>query len=129
MNKIAYNIGFSVLVIIAGAILETLNIGSSEFLGFTSVGNWLVYVGLVGLAIVAIRGIAKKDRKVDERMYFIANKANRVTFLVVIIGSFVIMVWDGIQRITMPYSLFMSYFVCGVIMAYVIAYKVLVRMY
>lgn len=129
MNKITYNIGFSTIVILVGVILETLDIGSSEFLGFNSVGNWLVYVGLVGLAILAIRSIAKKERKVDERMLFIANKANRVTFLVVIIGSFVIMVWDGIQRIAMPYSLFMSYFVCGAILAYVIAYKVLLRMY
>lgn len=126
-SKLKYNIVFSVALVFIGLILESLRIGSDEFLGFTSLGQWLIYIGFVGIAILIIRSLPRKERKVDERMIFIANKANRITFLVIIMGSFLIMVWDGISKITITYSLFMSYFVCGIIATYVITYKVLLK--
>jgi len=126
-KQLAYRIGFGLIMIITGIIFKSLNIGGQEFLGFSNVGDWLIYIGFVSMAIIVIRLFSKKERKVDERMYFVANKANRITFIVVLFASFVIMLIDGIKPITLPLSLFMSYFVCGMIVTYMIAYNVLIK--
>jgi hypothetical protein len=71
----------------------------------------------------------RKDKIVDERMQFVATKALRSTFLSVIVAAFAIIVVDGIYPITMPYHLFMSYLVAGMLAAYYISYHVLLRRY
>jgi len=113
LDRLGYKIGFGILMIVLGIVLETYNVGGEDFLGFASVGNWLIYIGFLSIAVMILQSFEKKKRKTDERMYFVANKANRITFLVVIIASFAVIILDGISRITMPYSLFMSYFICG----------------
>ena len=117
--------GMSVLFLALGVLFNSFNVGSRNFLSFGSVGNWLIYIGFVSLMIVTIRTLSKKERKVDERNYFIAAKANRITFIMIILAAFIIMVCDGIKTITLSYHMFMSFFVCGIILAYFVSYKIL----
>lgn len=119
---------FAFILIIVGTILSYLNVGD-EFLGFASVGAWLLYVGFVMLAIVTITAITKKDRIVDERMEMIGHQASRVTFLFIILGAFIVMVWDGINPIKVPYSMFMSYMIMSMVLVYLIAYKIIEKRY
>jgi len=125
-TQIAWRYGFALILIVAGLLTLHYDIGN-EFLGFSSVGTWLIYVGFVMLAIITLQLISNKKRVVDERMQFIASKAGRITFLAIILVSFIVMIIDGIKPITIPYSYFMSYFVCGIILVYVISYKILLK--
>jgi len=117
---------FALVVLISGIIFNLINIGRG-FLGFQSVGNWLIYVGLIMLMIVTLQLLSKKKRIIDERMQFVATKAARITFLGIILSAFTIMIIDGIKQITIPYSYFMSYFICGIVLIYFISYKILLK--
>jgi hypothetical protein len=125
-TQIAWRYGFALILIVAGLLTLHYDFGN-EFLGFSSVGTWLIYVGFIMLAIITLQLISNKKRIVDERMQFIASKAGRITFLAIILVSFAVMITDGIKTITIPYSYFMSYFVCGIILVYVISYKILLK--
>jgi len=127
-TQIAWRYGFAVILIMTGLLTLHYNIGN-EFLGFSSVGTWLIYVGFIMLAIITLQLISNKKRIVDERMQFIATKAARITFIAIILTAFIIMVVDGIKEITISYSYFMSYFICGIILIYLISYKILLRYY
>ena len=120
---------FSLLMIIGGLILNIFEIGKNEFVGFSSVGSWLIYIGFIGIIIITLKVFTNKNRIVDERMIFIANKAMRITFLALVIFAFLIMILDGINKITTPYHLFMSYLICGLMFVYFISYKILLRFY
>jgi len=120
---------FSLGMIILGLIFNLLNIGINEFVGFNSVGSWLIYIGFLGIIIITFKLFINKKRVVDERMIFVANKAMRITFLFLVIFGFIIIVLDGIKSITVPYHLFMSYLICGLMLVYFISYKILLRFY
>lgn len=62
-------------------------------------------------------------------MEFVAAKALRITFLSLLITSFITMVIDGIKAITIPYHMFMSYLICGLLIIYLVTYKILLRFY
>jgi uncharacterized membrane protein len=127
-SKEIYRYVFAVAVIIAGIILSYFNIGK-EFLGFNSVGSWLIYIGFIMIAVITLQLFMNKKRVVDERMMFVATKASRITFLGLIIVAFIIMIIDGIKTITIPYSIFMSYLICFLMIIYFISYKILLRKY
>lgn len=120
--------GFAVLLILLGLLTLHYNIGN-EFLGFSSVGTWLIYVGFIMLTVTTLQLVSKKKKIVDERMQFISSKALGITYLSVILIAFIVMIIDGIKPITIPYSYFMSYFACGIILIYAISYKILLRYY
>ncbi|VVB77985.1 Uncharacterised protein [uncultured archaeon] len=121
---------FAIFVILLGLYLDYLDI-SDQFLGFSSVGSWLTYIGFVMIAVVTLQLFYTQKRVVDERMIFVANKAMRITFLALVVFAFLIIVLDGIKAttITIPYHLFMSYLICGLIIVYFISYKILLRFY
>ena len=87
-------------------------------------GTWLIYVGFVMLAVITLHD---KKRIVDERMLFVATKASRITFAVIILFAFVVMVIDGVKSLDIAYSIFMSYFICGIVLLYLVSYKILLR--
>ncbi|MBN1275266.1 hypothetical protein JXA12_03160 [Candidatus Woesearchaeota archaeon] len=122
----AWRYGFAIILVISGLILSYLNIGD-EFLGFSSVGSWLIYVGFIMLAIITLQLMSNKKRIVDERMQFVATKAARITFIGIILFAFVIMVIDGIKPINIAYSYFMSYLICGIVLLYLVSYNILLR--
>ncbi|MBN2142333.1 DUF2178 domain-containing protein [Candidatus Woesearchaeota archaeon] len=126
-SRKAWKYGFGIAVILLGAILNLTTAGQGEFLGFGTVGNWLVYVGFISMAIVTLQAMSSKKRVVDERMLHVAAKANRVTFLAVLILAFVIMIIDGLRPITMAYHMFMSYLVCYMMIVYFISYKAMLK--
>jgi len=125
--KLMYGIASSMLIL--GLLLNYFNLGTSNFAGFSSVGNWLIYLAFVGLMISTVIALSKKRRAVDERMEFISTKALRITFLSLFVASFIIVIIDGIKAITIPYHMFMSYLVCGLLIIYFITYKILLRFY
>ena len=125
-KRAAWRYGFAIVVILAGLLLSYFKIGK-EFLGFASVGTWLIYVGFVMLVVVTLQFISKKKRVVDERMEYVASRASRITFLAIVLFAFLIMIIDGINKISIPYSYFMSYFICGITFVYFISYKILLR--
>jgi len=124
--QIAWRYGFAIVLIITGLLTLSYNL-KNEFLGFSSIGTWLIYVGFIMLAVITLQLISNKKRIVDERMQLIASKAGRITFLAIIIFSFVIMIIDGFKQITIPYSYFMSYFICGIIFIYIVSYRLLLK--
>ena len=125
--KIIY--GWAFALILVGLMLNYLDIGSPDFKIFGGVGNWLIYVGFIGLITVTARVLIKKRQKVvDERMEFIATKALRITFISLLLGSFIIMIIDGINKITLPYHMFMSYMICVLLVVYFISYKILLKL-
>lgn len=126
-KKLIWRYIFAASIIILGIILSYFNIGN-EFLGFSSVSLWLIYVGFIMIIVISLQALFKKKRVVDERMEFIASKASRITFVGIILFAFMIMILDGIKPIEFPYSYFMSYFICGVVLLYLISYKILLRL-
>lgn len=112
-------------MILLGLLLNQLGLGANSFAGFGSVGTCLIYIGFIGLIVIGLAGLWRKKKVVDERMEFVAGKAMRATFIFFIILAFVLIVLDGIQPISMPYYLFLSYLVCAMLLAYVAFYRVL----
>ena len=127
-QKTIWKYAFGIITLILGAVLSYLKSGP-DFLGFPSVGSWLLYIGIISLAVAALQQIRGKRRIVDERMQFVATKAARLTFIAIILAAFIIMVIDGIRPIAMAYSQFMSYLVCGICLFYFVSYKLLLRRY
>ncbi len=117
---------FGFALIIAGIILNSLGV-NKEYLGFPSIGNWLLFVGFISLSITIITTFTRKDKIVDERMEKIGHQAAKITFLFVILGAFIIMIIDGIKTITMSYSLFMSDMIMLMTLIYFVSYKVIER--
>ncbi|MGM5484342.1 MAG: DUF2178 domain-containing protein [Nanobdellota archaeon] len=114
----------SLIIIAAGVIMNILGF-SGGFVEFSSTGNWLIFIGTVMLIISVIFTIRRKKRKADERMIHISYKASRITYLLIIFGAFLVMVWDSIITIELSYSLFMSYMIAFIVFIYLIIYKIL----
>jgi len=129
-TKTILKYGFAAALIIIGLLFNHYGYGSEDFRIFGSVGNYLVYIGFIILLISAVRQIfVKKKKKTDERMEFVAAKATRITMLFIFAGAFAVILLDGIQKITLPYHLFISYSVCAILLVQLISYYVLLRRY
>ncbi|MGV8171999.1 MAG: DUF2178 domain-containing protein [Candidatus Woesearchaeota archaeon] len=127
-KKITMRIIFSAILIIAGIIINIF-VGPKEFFGYNSVGTYLIFCGLLILALALLRGFVLKPKKYDERMTAIALKSTRLTFVIFVLSAFVLMIVDGIKPITLPYSIFLSYFVCFILLCNVVIYKIMLKYY
>jgi L-asparagine transporter-like permease len=126
-KRLVVKLFFGFLCIVLGIILNYLKIGQSDFAGFSGVGSWLIYVGLISLILGVILQFRKKDRIVDERMISNSNKATRIVWVFIFLFCFAIMIIDGIKSIEISYYMFMSYFVCLLLIVYFISYKIIDR--
>ena len=117
---------FGIVIILAGLILNYKNMGM-EFFAFSSVGNWMIYIGFVILGVITLQLIFSKKLRIDERIQIIEMKSTRITYLFTILAAFVIMIIDGIKPITISYQYFMSYLICGIVLVYFLTYKILER--
>ncbi|KYC52771.1 MAG: hypothetical protein AMQ74_00620 [Candidatus Methanofastidiosum methylothiophilum] len=124
-----YRIAFIAILMVVGITLNLYNIGSNEFFGQSTVGNYLIYIGFVMILVTSINYFKKREKIIDERMEMLRYKAATITFMAFIFVSFAIIIIDGISPITIRYSLFISYLVCTILVIYIIAYKVLERKY
>ncbi|NYT04002.1 MAG: hypothetical protein GKC00_04770 [Candidatus Methanofastidiosa archaeon] len=124
-----YRVIFIAILMVLGITLNLYNIGSNEFFGQSTVGNYLIYIGFVMILVTSISYFKKREKIIDERIEMLRYKAGTMTFMAFIFVAFAIIILDGIQPITMRYSLFISYMVCAILVFYVIAYKVLERKY
>jgi uncharacterized membrane protein len=118
---------FAGLLLFTGLAFNIAKIGKDQFMGYNSVGNYLVFCGLLLFAIIILRSFKKGKALPDEREMFISSKANRLTFVFIMLIAFVIMIADGIKPIELKYSLFMGYFVCAILIFYFAAYRILLR--
>lgn len=112
MNRKYYSLAFGICLIALGVLLSIFNIGD-EFLGFNSVGSYLLYTGTIAIFIGIFKARELDKKTIDERMAYNALKANRMTYVVFILFAFIVMIIDGIKNISIPYSLFMSYLIMG----------------
>jgi len=120
---------FIAVLIISGLLLNFYNIGKNELFGYSTVGNYLIFIGFVMILATAMIYFTKREKIVDERIEMLRYKAGTLTFTVFIFVAFALIIWDGINPITMRYSMFISYAVCAILVFYVIAYKILERKY
>ena len=102
-KRTIWKYAFAMTILILGVTLGNFN-SDQEFLGFNSVGNWLIYVGFIMLIVITLQISKNKKRIVDERAQFIGMKASQVTYLAIIILAFIIMIIDGLNTISIPYS-------------------------
>ena len=116
---------WAVGLIIIGLILSLSGMGMDSFLGFPSIGIFLIYVGIVGLIFALFYFKSDKKRIVDERAEHIGYLASRATTLVLILTLFATMVIDGISTITVPYYLFASFLISFYVLCYLISYKLI----
>ncbi|KYC45446.1 MAG: hypothetical protein APG12_00137 [Candidatus Methanofastidiosum methylothiophilum] len=124
-----YRVVFIAVLMVSGLLLNFYNIGENELFGYSTVGNYLIYIGFVMILVTSMMYFTKREKIIDERIEMIRYKAGTMTFMAFIFFAFAIIILDGIQPITMRYSLFISYMVCAILVFYVIAYKVLDRKY
>jgi uncharacterized membrane protein len=125
--RLVMKYSFGILLVLLGLVLKLLGVGRNAFLGFGSVADYLLYVGVLAVIIVTLSSYISGKRIVDERMVAVSSKASGITFVVLVMACFVIMIIDGIRPITVPYSMFMGYPVCGIVLVHLISYKVLLR--
>lgn len=124
-----YRIVFIAILMVLGIALNLYHIGSNDFFGQSTVGNYLIYIGFVMILVTSISYFKKREKIIDERIEMLRYKAGTITFMAFIFIAFAIIVVDGIHQITMRYSLFISYLVCAILVVYVVAYKILERKY
>ncbi|MFO8015497.1 MAG: DUF2178 domain-containing protein [Candidatus Woesearchaeota archaeon] len=124
-KRIIFGYGFGLVVIAAGIMINYLGVGGQEYVMFGSVGLWLLFIGFITLMITTLQKINGKKKNTDERVEYIGHKASKVTFLVLIIAAFIIMIIDGISPIGVPYHAFMANLIAGVVLVYFIAFKVI----
>ena len=128
-TRMTSKFAFALTLLITGLVLNNVGLGAGNFGAFDSVGTYLIYVGFIGLLLVGLAAAWVKDKLVDERMQFVATKAIKLTFVFFVAVAFLIMIIDGIEPITMPYHLFMSYFVSGILAFYFVSYRLMLRRY
>ncbi len=131
-RRTAFSYAFGLVVIAVGFVLDVLGIkGNEELSGLGGVGNWLIMVGVVALFVATLRAfkILGKRNQVDERVEFIAARASRFAFMVFLLIAFAIMVADAVHPITTSLFMLMSGLICGMVLAYALAYKALERRY
>lgn len=124
-KSMIFRIVFIIVLIVSGALLNQFNIGTNELFGYSTVGNYLIFIGFVMVLVTTITYFTKREKIIDERMEMLRNKTMTLTFTVFIFAAFALIIWDGIWPITMRYSMFISYAVCTMLLFYVIAYKIL----
>jgi hypothetical protein len=128
-TRIALKTVWVLALIAGGLLLNHFQVGEKPFAGFGSLGTYLIYIGFFGIFVIGLAELVRKKKVVDERMEFVAAKALRFSFLFVVAVSFIVILIDGIQPITLPYHLFASYLVCGMLLAYFVSYRILLRFY
>lgn len=122
--KYAFGLG----LIVIGLLLESFGLGYESYSTFGSNGSFLIFIGFGVLLLATIQLIwMPREKIVDERMEFVAAKAMRVAFVVFIIAAFILIIIGGITPITMPAYVLVSYIVCLLLLAYVIAYNILLK--
>ena len=127
-NKKVWSYFFGITLIFLGLILNIFGVGQKEFLGYTTVPMYMIFVGIIAIAVGVINSVFNKNRVVDERMLLVASKANRIVFLILILVAFIVMIADGITPVTIPYSIFMSYFICGIVLVYAVSYNIILKL-
>ncbi|MFH1132926.1 MAG: DUF2178 domain-containing protein [Nanoarchaeota archaeon] len=118
----AVRVWMGAVFIIAAAIMlfsrvEAVIFGSMPLAGF------LLFVGVVAVAFGYIR--EKRPQEADERSWHIVHRASRATFIAMVLSAFAVMLIDSMDAITLRYSYFMAYWVCGMVLVYSISYKLL----
>lgn len=125
LQRKSYSLIWGAFMLLVGVILEFFKIGGPIF-EFGSVGKYLIYVGFIGL-IIGVFKLKRKEKKIDEREYQIALKSNRYTYAILMMSAFFVIIYDGINPITMPYHLFLSYAVIYSLLVTIVIYYAMLK--
>ena len=128
-QRIIWRMGFGGLLIVVGLLFNYFGIGQSEFFSYNSVGGYLIFCGVLILAIAFMFSFSKKKKIIDERMEKIGYMASRMTFSITFILAFIVMIYDGISPITVSLGNFLAYSICVMLLVYLVSYKILERRY
>lgn len=124
-----YRYIFAVVLIIFGLILNVLDMGKTDFFSYGSVGNYLIFVGILVVFITLLIKFTRRNKIIDERHEKVAIKAMAWVWYFIFLGGFVVMILDGIKPFSMSISMFVAYAICFILIIYVIAYKILEKKY
>jgi len=125
MEQRSAKVAFGVLLVASGTVLNLLGIGAREFFTYNSVGQYLVYCGFLLLGIILLKEVTGRKKQIDERMMYVGYRASYIALLSVMVLGFLLMIFDGITPIQEPLHLVISYFICAVLLVYVVAYNLL----
>ncbi len=114
---------FAFIFLLVGFLFNFLNIGMTPFFNYGTVGSYLIFCGLLFIFVTTIMIFSKKDKIIDERNEKIGYKAMNWVWYTICIGGFIIMIIDGIFKINLSISYFVSYSICLLLIIYFIAYK------
>lgn len=120
---------FGTILLLTGLLLNFFKIGTKNFFSYNSVGSYLIIVGILIILISPILFYKRKNKIIDERQEKIGYIASRITFIIIILSYFTIMIIDGIKKITTPYSTFMGNLIIALTLTYIIIYKILEKKY
>ena len=67
--------------------------------------------------------------KKDERMEQHSKSAIKITFIFSVLLTIITMITDGINPIKIPISMFLIYFLTGMLVCYILTYKILLKIY
>lgn len=118
---------FALTIIVLGILLNLLKIGMNEMFSYSSVGNYLIYCGILITFLVSIRSFFKKEKIVDERAERIGYLSMVYVWWVIFLGGFLFIILDGIYHFKFSLGLFVSYAICVLLLVYIIAYKIIER--
>jgi len=123
-NLITYISAFIVFLII---ILFFMNIFFPDSLGRFS--SWIFPISFVAIISFSIIIYLSKEMKKDERMEQHSKSAIKITFIFSILLTIITMITDGINPIKIPISMFLIYFLTGMLVCYILTYKILLKIY
>lgn len=123
-NLTTYMSAFIVFLII---ILFFMNIFFPDSLGRFS--SWIFPISFVGIISFSIIIYLSKEMKKDERMEQHSKSAIKITFIFSILLTIITMIIDGINPIKIPISMFLIYFLTGMLVCYILTYKILLKIY
>ena len=123
-NLTTYISAFIVFLII---ILFFMNIFFPDSLGRFS--SWIFPISFVAIISFSIIIYLSKEMKKDERMEQHSKSAIKITFIFSILLTIITMITDGINPIKIPISMFLIYFLTGMLVCYILTYKILLKIY
>lgn len=121
-----FSFGMGLAILVTGLVFKYFGIGS-DFFAFGGLGNYLIVISVITVIITSLSAAMVKRRKIDERMMKAAYEAGRISFALIFLACFIIMLWDAIRPIDVSYFTFMGYFMCGILVVYMVVYKIVLR--
>ena len=98
-KSMIFRIVFITVLIVSGALLNQFNVGTNELFGYSTVGNYLIFIGFVMVLVTTITYFTKREKIIDERMEMLRNKTMTLTFTFYTFAALSLSIWARIWPI------------------------------